>query len=336
MFAGTYFNQDISDWDVSNVSDMSGMFGGSLDGEQLEYSVYPIFNQDISKWDVSNVISMRAMFYLCSEFNQPIRNWNTSTVNSMAYMFHGATKFNQDIGDWDVSKVTDMSHMFGVVNVPFANLYANSIFNQDISGWDVSSVTDMSRMFHGANNFNQPIGVWNVRKVTNMERMFTDAQSFNQDISDWKVSRVVDMTAMFYEATTFNQDLSTWCVENIPQEPTSFSNLPLSFQPIWGSCPIGSSINDYQSTPLDISLEENYPNPFNPSTQIRFSLSESSLTTLEVYSIDGTKVASLVNQVLNAGWHTATFNAANLPTGLYLYRLNTGKQQITKKMLLVK
>jgi len=57
---------------------------------------------------------------------------------------------------------------------------------------------------------------------------------------------------------------------------------------------------------------------------------------LDVYSIDGTKVASLVNQVLNSGWHTATFNAANLPTGLYLYRLNTGNQQITKKMMLMK
>jgi len=79
-----------------------------------------------------------------------------------------------------------------------------------------------------------------------------------------------------------------------------------------------------------------YPNPFNPSTQIRFSLAVSSAVVLDVYSIDGTKVASLVNQVLNAGWHTATFNAANLPTGLYLYRLNTGNQQITKKMMLMK
>ena len=71
-----------------------------------------IFNQDISDWDVSQVTSMSLMFQSASKFNQPLNNWDVSQVTSMSLMFQGASKFNQTLNNWDVSQVTSMSLMF--------------------------------------------------------------------------------------------------------------------------------------------------------------------------------------------------------------------------------
>ena len=85
------FNGDISQWDVSNVKDMSDIFSESN------------FNGDISKWDVSNVKSMAGMFYK-SKFNGDLSKWDVSNVESMKYMFYDS-EFNDYISKWDVSCV---------------------------------------------------------------------------------------------------------------------------------------------------------------------------------------------------------------------------------------
>ena len=117
---------DISDWDVSNVTNMDTMFNSAES-----------FNGDILDWNVSSVTSMYSMFYQASSFNQDISDWDVSNVRDMGGIFSGATSFNQDISDWDVSSVTNMYGMFR----------SAQSFNQDISEWDVSSVTDMTDMF---------------------------------------------------------------------------------------------------------------------------------------------------------------------------------------------
>ncbi len=86
----------------------------------------------------------------------------------------------------------------------------------------------------------------------------------------------------------------------------------------------------------DYSLSQNYPNPFNPSTRINFNLPKSGMTRLVIYNILGQKVATLINQNLNAGQHSVVFNADNLPSGIYLYTLSSGNFMVTKKMILLK
>jgi hypothetical protein len=88
--------------------------------------------------------------------------------------------------------------------------------------------------------------------------------------------------------------------------------------------------------PGEFSLSQNFPNPFNPSTQIELALPKESRVTLDVYNLVGQLVASLVNETLSAGYHTITFNASALPSGLYLYRLTAGGTSFVKKMMLVK
>ena len=88
--------------------------------------------------------------------------------------------------------------------------------------------------------------------------------------------------------------------------------------------------------PLTFALEQNYPNPFNPSTSIKYSVPENGFVKLSVYNLVGEEVSVLVNETVDAGFYEVAFNAANLPSGTYFYRLQTGNSLQTKKMILLK
>jgi hypothetical protein len=86
----------------------------------------------------------------------------------------------------------------------------------------------------------------------------------------------------------------------------------------------------------DFRLSQNYPNPFNPVTSIRYNIGSTAKVKLVVHNLLGKEVATLVNEVKTQGEHTAYFNAANLPSGVYFYTLESGVKAVTKKMVLMK
>ena len=88
--------------------------------------------------------------------------------------------------------------------------------------------------------------------------------------------------------------------------------------------------------PSNFFLEQNYPNPFNPRTVISYQLAVNSIVTLRVYDMLGREVETLVNSGQEAGYHNVAFNGADLPSGVYLYRLQAGSFRETKKLLLLK
>ncbi len=90
------------------------------------------------------------------------------------------------------------------------------------------------------------------------------------------------------------------------------------------------------TTPVDYTLSQNYPNPFNPSTRIVYSVVEPTQVRLTVTNILGQVVETLVDDFRNLGTYEITFNASNLASGLYIYRLEAGSTVISKKMTLLK
>lgn len=86
----------------------------------------------------------------------------------------------------------------------------------------------------------------------------------------------------------------------------------------------------------DYRLNQNYPNPFNPSTEISFSLKKGSFVKLIVYNEIGKEVSVLINDFKNEGNYSVNFNAANLSSGIYYYKIVTAEFNETKKMLLLK
>ncbi|MBN8571374.1 MAG: T9SS type A sorting domain-containing protein, partial [Ignavibacteria bacterium] len=105
--------------------------------------------------------------------------------------------------------------------------------------------------------------------------------------------------------------------------------------------PLSSFIGIHQLStelPDNFSLKQNYPNPFNPSTTINFSLKASGIVSLKVYDMRGTEIAELVNQKMNAGTFSFTFDASNynLSSGVYFYKLQANEFEDVKRMVLVK
>ena len=150
------FCGNISNWDTSNVTDMSKMFCCAQS-----------FNQPLNNWDTSNVTDMSYMFGSAHSFNQPLNNWDTSNVTNMSFMFCDANSFNQPLDKWNVSHVTDMEGMF----------WGARSFNQPLNNWDISNVTDMEAMFLCAEHFSQDLSQWKINDNCFIDMMFDNTYS---------------------------------------------------------------------------------------------------------------------------------------------------------------
>ena len=119
--------------------------------------------------------------------------------------------------------------------------------------------------------------------------------------------------------------------------PFFASNLPgdpnIGALGIYVTTKVKTQVNE---TPVNFALNQNYPNPFNPSTVISYQLPSNSRVSLKIYDILGREVASLIEGYQTAGVHQAQFNAQNLSSGVYFYRLSAPGQDFVKKMLLMK
>ncbi|MEP3991230.1 MAG: T9SS type A sorting domain-containing protein, partial [Balneola sp.] len=106
-------------------------------------------------------------------------------------------------------------------------------------------------------------------------------------------------------------------------QPTSIKQVPVSNE-------------ESPEIPNAVSLKQNYPNPFNPTTTIEYELDKTTFTKLTVFDVLGRKVRELVNEIRPAGTNTIEFNATNLASGVYLYRLEANGVVQTKRLTLIK
>jgi hypothetical protein len=97
-----------------------------------------------------------------------------------------------------------------------------------------------------------------------------------------------------------------------------------------------TSIGEASDLPARFELEQNWPNPFNPATNIRFTIPATSYVSLAVYDVLGRQVEVIVSDELQAGTHNFAWNATRFASGIYMYRLQSGSEVQTRKLVLVK
>jgi hypothetical protein len=107
----------------------------------------------------------------------------------------------------------------------------------------------------------------------------------------------------------------------------------IGLNPCWNYIGIAKHYNEI---PKVFSLSQNYPNPFNPTTKIDFAIPKANMVKLVVYNVLGSEVATMVNENMQAGYHSITFNGLNLASGVYFYKITAGDFTAVKKMLLIK
>ncbi len=110
---------------------------------------------------------------------------------------------------------------------------------------------------------------------------------------------------------------------------------------VWGSASAVITVTGVDEKlvglkPESFELYSNYPNPFNPSTKIRYAIANTAFTTLKVYSILGQEIATLINEEKSPGVYEVNFDGLNLTSGTYIYKLQAGDFSMTRKMLLLK
>lgn len=98
----------------------------------------------------------------------------------------------------------------------------------------------------------------------------------------------------------------------------------------------GTDVKKLEELPTGYELSQNYPNPFNPTTTIKFSIPEQGFVSLKVYNTIGEEVATLLDTFKGVGTYEVSFDASQLASGIYMYKLTTGTVTLSKKMLLVK
>lgn len=97
-----------------------------------------------------------------------------------------------------------------------------------------------------------------------------------------------------------------------------------------------NAVNDDNHAVKEFTVFQNYPNPFNPATTISYAVPQRTNVNIKVYNITGKEITTLVNEVKEAGAHTVNFNAENLSSGIYFYRVTAGQFTTVRKMILIK
>jgi surface protein len=147
------FDGDISGWDVSNVTNMKGMFHGSN---------FRDVNGSINEWDVSNVTNMEDMFAYSRPSGISFSSWDVSNVENMCAMFQGAKYFyGNGVDNWDVSNVKDMSWMFAECKD----------FYKSLSKWNLNKLEKCKSMFTYCTNLREDFSSWDVTNIQH-EKMF--------------------------------------------------------------------------------------------------------------------------------------------------------------------
>ncbi|RPI16335.1 MAG: T9SS C-terminal target domain-containing protein [Ignavibacteriae bacterium] len=213
--------------------------------------------------------------------------------------------------DWQQASRVFVDHNLSNINVQVYRIN-NTTASYSISGTAV-------------NNFQVPNYI---QDAIVYAKIGNDYKNFAISNADGSYS-VTTLPSGNYTLTTYRMGYNS-VTQNVSITNSNLTGVTINF-----SNPIAvKSIS--KIVPEDYMLSQNYPNPFNPSTKITFAIPVKEYVTLAVYDMTGREAAVLINNEMEAGYHDITFNASQLSSGVYFYKLTTKNTQLTKKMVLVK
>ncbi|WP_101671572.1 BspA family leucine-rich repeat surface protein [Bifidobacterium anseris] len=213
----------LAKWDVSQVTDMDGLFSNCTSLSDLS---------GLAKWDVGQVTNMSALFSNCSSLSDlsGLAKWDVGQVTSMYYLFSGCTSLSDlsGLAAWDVSRVTNMSYLFSRCT-SLSDLSA-------LAKWDVSQVTSMYYLFSRCTSLSDlsALANWNVSQVTDMNSLFSDCTNLAslKGLENWKTTSLRYMVdgngagGMFYNCTSLSDlsALANWNVSQVTRMSALFYN----------------------------------------------------------------------------------------------------------------
>ena len=228
---------DLSNFDTSQVTDMSNMF----------YGMSNLITLNLSNFDTSKVINMGSMFYGMSNLTSlNLSSFDTSQVTYMYFMFYGMSNLiTLNLSNFDTSKVINMGSMFyGMSNLTSLNLSnfdTSKVWNMrymfynmrnlttlNLSNFDTSKVIDMGSMFSSMSSLTTlNLSSFNTANVTDMSAMFAGLPNLaTLDLSSFDTSNVTDMSGMFYEASNLSVlNLSNFNTSKVTNMGAMFYNM---------------------------------------------------------------------------------------------------------------
>ena len=267
------FNEDISNWDTSNVTSMKRMFyNANLFNINIITKTYKPYkdyestlfnvNEEHTAWDISNVKNMESMFENAPNFDQRIHLMSV-TPDTTTDMFKNATsyinKYSTLNGFNNGSPTSDFFNATKFNNITIKQAITEFIENSttaenkygSINGWDIDSVTDMSNLFENT-SFNSDISLWNTSNVTNMYKTFSGANEFNQSLNNWDTSNVIILSSCFKDAIKFNQPIDNWDLSKTKYVNSMFENCSVFNQNIknWNVSNVLNYNNMFNNTTL--------------------------------------------------------------------------------------
>jgi len=247
--------------------------------------------------------------------------------NSTSVLFRdGATN------DWDVYDATKL--------VPLLSSYATiGIIGERAGEERIQAIDSRPIDFSGELDLPLALNVYNFGGEFELSAdLINVPEEWSLHLTDNETGETVDLRQSAYTFTYNSSAQKVVAIENkLPETFTMSAEEAVERFTLTIDAETGVNIDEPGTgLPDRVALNQNYPNPFNPSTVISYDLPEASDVTIQVYDMTGRQVATLVNSRMEAGTHEVTFNAGNLASGVYIYRLQAGEHMLTRKLTLIK
>jgi hypothetical protein len=354
FFGAVSFNQDISNWDVSSIlyfddSPNSNAKIANINGQATTSSSTGSQHVEDKAVDATKLDDSIGDHNTQSARNQLKKSatFSNSSPDSIAGFLLGSGMNSDNASkmfvEWSKLDLQDgVSINIGTIELNEEGAAAMRVMrqanNMDIT-WGGQEGVDDSPMF---SNLPDPFEVRTEdTQILNLWDYVSDTNTLDNQL-DFRFDIISDSV----ETINFNPSNGIFSVTARPEADTfyvaiqvrnldgiaSYDTLEVQTDPSFAT-----SAELMAELPVEAELKQNYPNPFNPSTVITYAVPQSGTVRLEVFDLIGRKVATLVdNERKAAGWYQIAFDASNLASGIYFYRIVAGKYVDSKRMTLIK